>query len=107
MGGNFQESVLLLIEDEGEVGSCMKINEDKPNKGEIQINYLATSPLHQGRGLMKRVFNALDLAYPVWKQILHVRGNNEGAIGLYKKMGFKQENWDGRTYRNGDKMLLF
>ena len=56
---------------------------------------------------MKKIFEGLDCAYPGWKKVLDVRENNEGAIGLYKKLGFKQDPWDGNFYANGDKMLKF
>ena len=78
--GIFQNGDLVAV-----AGERMKMNDF------VEVSAIVTHPEHTGKGYAKQlityVVNKISDQYKT--PYLHVSENNTGAIGLYRKLGFK------------------
>ncbi|WP_060534054.1 GNAT family N-acetyltransferase [Paenibacillus bovis] len=70
----------------------MSALEHKPLPGEGYIEHIATASVYRGRGIAGSLLQWAQqyTAEQSWNRLtLHVSHNNEQAISLYKKVGFR------------------
>ncbi len=60
--------------------------------GEAELLILAVDPVHQGKGLAKKLLSAMEeqLKQHCTTMFLEVRCSNDTAIGLYEALGFNE-----------------
>ncbi|MEU0490393.1 GNAT family N-acetyltransferase [Nocardiopsis changdeensis] len=63
----------------------------EPREGKAEIGFVASSLRHRGRGAAKAVLLHL-LALPGYDEYVleDIAGNNEAALGLYRRLGFRE-----------------
>lgn len=90
-----ENSLLLVAESEGEIVGFLSAGRGTVNRIKHSA-YIVTGILeeYRGKGIGKKLFKELD-SWAVEKGLvrleLTVMVNNEGAVVLYRKMGFKIE----------------
>lgn len=72
----------------------------------LEICYLETLPKFQRQGLMSFLLLELIAKFPSKKIWLDVHGENQKALGLYRKLGFKNSGLRKGYYRDGGDCLL-
>lgn len=67
-----------------------------------EVRNIGVDPAHQGRGIGRRLFDALLKFADGGAVYLEVRTDNEAAIALYRSMGFDQIGVRPRYYKGAD-----
>ena len=83
------QSTILVMEQEGRIVASAMLGDDG-HRG--WVHYVATAPDLQGRGLGRRMMEAVEAwlaARGVWKVQLLVRNGNETAASFYARLGYK------------------
>jgi ribosomal protein S18 acetylase RimI-like enzyme len=62
------------------------------------IPRIAVASSARGQGLAEAMVNSVRMQFPQQPVLLHVREDNSAAIGLYRKLGFRQLPSDGFAY---------
>lgn len=86
--------VFLLYHQEKPIGVVRTSRDDYNNESVLHIGPLALIPEYQGKGLGRQLLRkALEFGNKIGlpKAVLSVNAENEGAVHLYTKEGFKKE----------------
>lgn len=95
---------VFVLEDEGAIVGCLGVEPSVPG---VQYLGMWVLPSHRGRGGGRMLIEAAlaDRPDDVHKIELEVFRENEGAIALYRKMGFEEEGLRRDHYRRRDGSL--
>ncbi|CAK8054572.1 GNAT family N-acetyltransferase [Eupransor demetentiae] len=73
---------------------------------EIEIDYLAVLPVAQGKGEGRALLEAVFQRPGIYRFLLEVAADNEPALKLYQKVGFREYRRRAHYYRNGQDAIM-
>lgn len=91
--GQPADYAVLIVEVAGKIaGYCALALSYSTEAGgkHVQIDEMYIKDAYQGQGLGKQFFDYIFTNYPAKRYRLESTANNQGAIKLYKKLGFKE-----------------